>query len=168
MLAACAPPSSADETVRESRVAVESCIDANLDHVEMAFENLYFGSEYLLSKICAAELGAAVEVYHIENNARRDAATTKKCGPIVEIEDDRLKSYPDEVDFDQSLANAKVRRDRDRILDCHRGRTNFGMPERPLPYEALESIHVVMTVYASKRLLNLRISRLDGESTGDK
>jgi len=163
LLSTCAPSATADDAVADARAEIVACIDVNLASVERAFDDLYFASEFLLNKVCTNELTKAAEVYQDENNNRQKAALTKKCGPLVEVEDETFNVFS-EIDFDQSQKNAQARR----VQACH---DNYGFiraGEVVASYDKLESIFVAMTAYTSKRLLNIRIARLDGESTGDK
>ena len=163
VLAACYGPATADESYVEAGNTVRACIDENLVSVERAFDDLYFASEFLLNKVCTSELTDAAEAYQDENENRLNAVLTKKCGPLVEVESETFNVFS-EIDFDQSQKNAQARR----VRACHANNGFNRIRPETAAYDGLESIFVVMTAYTSKRLLNLRIARLDDKPTGDK
>jgi hypothetical protein len=160
LLCACSGIAQSEGAYVIADAAVQSCIDDNLDQVEQAFDSLSDASDFVVGRICALELTKSEVHYRAENERRKEIAIVEACGELKAGTDsvDRLLEGP--FDVDASIEHQKTEQ-------CHM-EFRFKNPfQNKYQYEALPEASVVHSAYASRRLLELRTTRLNGENIGD-
>lgn len=140
-----------------------SCIDKNVDAVERAFDNLNEASDFIVLRLCNAEGSLAEKAFRAENKRRQTEYLDEICGELpADVEDEPFNAFS-EINFDEASEEAAL----SKIKSCrHKNVFGGSLWDDDNP-ELLDPPSYMFHSYASQRLLNLRIARLEGGSTGD-